>query len=235
MNLILDIGNTSVKVAQFLQNKIVSVERFSDKKELFDYLKKCKYSKSIVSSVRKDKFLKETLQNVNNTLVLDGSTSSPIKNKYKTPKTLGYDRLANVVAAYSLNPYKNTLTIDAGTCLKFDMVTNKGEYNGGAISLGLNMRFKALNNFTGKLPLIEPSVIDYYIGRSTEESIKSGVVNGCLQEIKGVINQYKQDYKNLEVILTGGDCDFFDKALKNTIFVSQNLTLIGLNSILEHQ
>ena len=157
----------------------------------------------------------------------------PIKNLYVSTTTLGSDRLAASIGAYSLYPQKNVLVIDAGTCLKFNFTSGNGEYLGGAISPGLQMRFKALQQFTDKLPLVPfDENFNKLIGETTQESILSGVINGILQEVEGTINEYKKLYPDLTIVITGGDTDFFAKHLKNRIFTHPDLVLIGLNEIL---
>ena len=137
-----------------------------------------------------------------------------------------------ISAAVNQYPNKNVLVIDAGTCVTFDVVNSKKEYLGGAISLGLKMRFKSLNTFTSKLPLLESSYPKHFIGNSTNSSIQSGVVNGICNEIDGVINQYKEQFRDLTVVLTGGDTYFLAKQLKSSIFANPNFILEGLNTIL---
>lgn len=126
---------------------------------------------------------------------------------------------------------KNRLIIDAGTCITYDFVDNKNTYHGGAISPGLSLRYKSLNNYTAKLPLLENKEIDFLIGRSTNESIYSGVINGVVNEINGFITQYKEIDKDLTIILTGGDADFLAKSIKNTIFANSNFLLDSLNQL----
>ena len=164
--------------------------------------------------------------------VLSSATNVPFVNLYKTPTTLGVDRIALVVGAVNEFPKKNTLIIDAGTCITFDFVNSKSEYLGGAISPGIKMRFDSLNHFTANLPLLEKEEVNDFIGKNTKESINAGVVNGVIQEIDGVINQYKKKYLDLTVVLTGGDTNFLAKQLKSSIFANQNFLLQGLNTIL---
>jgi type III pantothenate kinase len=165
---------------------------------------------------------------------LGPSSKTPFKNSYATPHTLGVDRIALATAAFYHNPKGNTLVIDAGTCITYDMLNDYGEYLGGAISPGLYMRYKALHEQTSKLPLLEPTDLVDFIGNSTESSIHSGVVNGMCQEIDGVIDQYKSRFTDLTVILTGGDALFLSKRLKNTIFADSKFLLTGLNYLLEY-
>lgn len=236
MNLIIDAGNTRVKVAVF-EGDILFDIFFIDKEnflsEIKQILKKYKISNSILSSVG---FISETmlkkLQSLLTLTILSSSTNVPFMNLYKTPTTLGVDRVALVVSAVHQFPKKNTLVIDAGTCITFDFVNQQSEYLGGAISPGIEMRFKSLNHFTAKLPLLEKEEVHDFIGGDTKESINSGVVNGVIQEIEGVINQYKNKYKDLTVVLTGGDTNFLSKQLKSSIFANQNFLLQGLNRIL---
>ena len=166
-------------------------------------------------------------------IFISSFTRVPFVNLYKTPKTLGVDRIALVAAAVSQFPYKNVLIVDAGSCITFDFVTAKKEYLGGAISPGIQMRFHALNHFTANLPLLVKEEASSFIGSSTKESINSGVVNGILQEIEGVISQYKNKYLDLTVVLTGGDTNFLSKQLKSSIFANQNFLLQGLNYLLK--
>jgi type III pantothenate kinase len=233
LNLIIDIGNTFIKFALF-QEQTLLVKGKGDLSDLKSFLDNNTFENVIISSVVEGNEVKKMIDSysVKKMIELSNETKIPIDNKYKTPQTLGDDRLANVIGARSLFPKKNVLVIDVGTCIKFDAISSKAQYFGGAISPGLVMRFKALEYFTGKLPLVEPKNGIELIGDSSDNSILSGVVNGTVAEIEGVINQYSQVYENLTVIFTGGDASFFDKELKSNIFVEQNLTLIGLNEIL---
>lgn len=167
-------------------------------------------------------------------LELDDQTSLPIENIYETPETLGKDRLAAAVGANELFPDQNLLIIDAGTAITYDLVSEKNQFVGGNISPGLQMRFKALNQFTGKLPLVKYDDDTELIGRNTMEAIRAGVQNGILFEMNGTIDLFNRNYKNLQIIMTGGDSNFFDRKLNYSIFVHFNITLIGLNRILEY-
>ncbi|MEO9572161.1 MAG: type III pantothenate kinase [Polaribacter sp.] len=236
MNLIIDVGNTRVKVAVFEKDTIVEVVFFDKTKilsEIKKILKKYKVAIGIMSNVASiSNFKMEKLQKLMHIKVVSSLTKVPFKNLYKTPKTLGVDRIALVAGAVSLFKNKNVLVIDAGTCITFDFVNSKKQYLGGAISPGINMRFKSLHSFTANLPFLEKKEINNFIGGNTNESINSGIVNGVLQEIDGVINQYKKKYSDLTVVLTGGDTNFLSKQLKSSIFANQNFLLQGLNEIL---
>lgn len=232
MQLIIDIGNTRIKFALFQEQTLFAFDT-GDVSQLKHFIKNKIIKNAIISSVAKSEKIEELLTIHNIRFVnFSHKTKIPIINKYATPKTLGDDRLANVIGGSILYPNKNVLVIDCGTCLKFDFINQKSEYIGGAISLGLKMRFKALNKFTENLPVIQPKEIDFLEGNSTENSILSGIINGTIAEINGVISQYSAIYESLTIILTGGDANFFDTKIKSNIFVNSNLTLIGLNEIL---
>ena len=158
----------------------------------------------------------------------------PFESNYTTPSTLGDDRLALVAAAVKKYPKQNCLIIDAGSCLTFDLLTAKGIYLGGAISPGIQMRFKALHTFTGKLPLCAPQEQNNAVGTSTQEAIATGVMQGVIYEIEGQINTLSQKYTPLTVILTGGDALHLSKTVKNTIFAEPNFLAEGLDYILEY-
>ena len=236
MNLIIDAGNTRVKVAVFEKNtliNVVSVEREVFLSEIEKKIKKYKIEDGILSSVSfiSEKMI-QTLQNLINLTVLSSLTNVPFINLYETPKTLGVDRIALVTGAVIKYSKKNVLVIDAGTCITYDFVNAQLEYLGGAISPGIEMKYKALHNYTNKLPVLEKKVPKNFIGNNTNESIHSGVVNGVIAELDGVINQYKKKYSDLTVVLTGGDTNFLAKQLKSSIFANQNFLLDGLNEIL---
>lgn len=236
MNLIIDVGNTRVKTAVFEKDSLLEVVVFDKSRiisEIKKIVKKHAVSSGIISSVAS--ISSKKLQRLHEILplhVVSYQTKTPFKNLYKTPKTLGVDRIAVATNAIKKYPNKNVLVVDAGTCIKFDFVNKKGEYLGGAISPGIEMRLQALKFFTAKLPKVKKENINYYIGKTTNESILSGVINGVGQEIDGVISQYKNEYGTLTVVLTGGDTNFLSNQLKSGIFANQNFLLEGLNELL---
>lgn len=238
MNLIVDVGNSLVKSAVFQQDKYLktfwaSLEEFPKK---FHEIKK-EYPEirfSILASVVKNTaYIQKVLKNETQLFVLGEKIHLPFTNKYATPKTLGKDRIALVAAGAKQFKDKNLLVIDAGTCITFDFKNDKNEYLGGAISPGIEMRFKALHNFTDNLPFVEFMGEAHLIGDSTHNSILSGVVNGVVAEIDGLVDRYKTENKYLTVILTGGNAQFLLKRVKNSIFANPNFLLEGLNYILE--
>ncbi|MFK7782800.1 type III pantothenate kinase, partial [Psychroserpens sp.] len=236
MNLIVDVGNTLVKVAVFHNNEMfekVTVRHDEFLNAVQQILIKYPIiSKGIISSVGKlNSHHVQSVKNEIHLLILDSETKLPFKNSYKTPKTLGVDRIALVCASVRQCSDNNVLIIDAGTCITYDFITDKNEYLGGAISPGIRLRYRSLNNLTANLPLLESKLPKSLIGNTTDSSIHSGVVFGVLKEMEGVIYDYKEKYPDLTVILTGGDTNFLSKQLKNGIFANSNFLLEGLNFI----
>jgi type III pantothenate kinase len=235
MNLIIDIGNTFIKLAVFEQDRVIkhTILREINSEKINKFISKHTIKHTIISTVRPN----ETYNVLKkyNLLTLSHSTAIPLKNCYQTPKTLGLDRLAAMVGAAKKFPNSDVLTIDMGTCITFDFLSAKKEYLGGSISPGFEMRFKALHHFTGKLPLIEyDNHQNNIIGNSTVNSIKSGIYNGIKHEITGMINQYITQYPKLKIIVTGGDEKRFDLEAKNRIFADEFIVLKGLNEILNY-
>ena len=237
MNLIFDIGNTRIKLAVFQEHTIVESLVVSPKKlakEITRLCKKYPIVNAIVSSVGEMNFEDlDELSFIKKVLILDHTTEVPFINRYKTPKTMGVDRIALVSGATNQYPSKDVLIIDAGTCITYDFVNSKKEYFGGGISPGIKMRYQSLNTFTANLPQLEMAPFSL-IGGDTAGSIHSGVLNGILYEIDGLIAEYQYKYPNLTVLLTGGDTNFLAKKLKSSIFANPNFLLEGLNSILIH-
>jgi type III pantothenate kinase len=240
MNLIVDAGNTYVKVAVFQKDNMLFYESF--KKEVFQkkiekiLQEHAAIDRMITSSVtRLSSDTQQFLQNLRIQVhALTHQTKVPFQNRYATPETLGVDRIALVVAAVTQYPKQNVLVIDAGTCITYDFKTDKEVYLGGGISPGIQLRYKTLNLLTANLPLLEPKMPENYIGNSTENAIHSGVSIGVITEIDGIIDRYKEQFEHLTVILTGGDTNFLAKRLKNTIFANSKFLLEGLNNVLEY-
>tara|TARA_B100000902_G_scaffold80947_1_gene85563 strand:- start:569 stop:1285 length:717 start_codon:yes stop_codon:yes gene_type:complete len=236
LKLIIDIGNTLFKLALFDGKNLAKESSFSrlDINIVASFVNGIEINHAILSSVR---LITDDILNVikcYNILVLDSNINFPIKIKYKNIDSLGKDRLAAVVGAYFLYPQRNILILDIGTCLTIDFINKEKEYIGGRISPGINMRYAALHHFTEKLPLCQKVDSQYFIGNDTASSIQSGVQQGIISELDVVIDSFKQENKDIIVIATGGDCFFFEKALKNTIFADQFLVMRGLNDILDY-
>lgn len=237
MNLIIDIGNTRVKAALFKNDLLIEKKIYNQVSEILsDVVFILRANQAIVGSVVDglDSFY-TNLNTIIPTVIYTSNTKVPITNLYQTATTLGSDRLCASVGGYYLYPNSNVLVVDAGTCIKYNFTNSKNEYLGGGISPGIQMKFKALHQFTSKLPLVETDYDDVdLIGNNTSKSILSGILNGSIAEIDGIINQYKLQYPDVICILTGGDSEYLAKRLKNSIFAHQNLVLKGLNDILNY-
>jgi type III pantothenate kinase len=244
MNLVIDIGNTYTKIAVFKQDELVYNTQYQavDIETINKLLNDSLIDRAIVSSVKKkesDKWLDVLAKKVN-LVYFNTGMARGISNHYLTPETLGLDRLAAVTGANYLFPGKNNLVISGGTAITYDWVDAGGNYYGGSISPGLNMRYKALNNYTDGLPLVcaDGSFDDNY-GKDTANAIRSGVQNGIKYELKGFIDSYKTNQNELNIVLSGGDSIFFDTLLKNSIFapcikIEPYLVLKGLNAAIHN-
>ena len=238
MNLVIDIGNSVAKLAVFDSNEMVEIRHCSNQTldQLQDLCNRYAIKKGILSSViTLNEECRKKLDELDIPIIeLNYRTPVPIKNLYQTPQTLGMDRLAAVVGANALQPGRPLLVIDAGTCITYDFIDEEGQYQGGNISPGKRMRFKALNTFTDKLPEISPEGETPAYGQTTATAIRSGVIHGIEFEIKGYISHLMKNYPELLVFLTGGDEFSFETNLKNTIFADGLLVLKGLNRILTY-
>jgi type III pantothenate kinase len=242
MNLIADIGNSFTKIAFFSNDELLKIIVLHSGKpereeEFLRFFKKHKSDihHAVVSSVKRNlpDFLQKVLTKIPHVIHLDEHTALPIKNAYKTQPTLGKDRIAAAVGANNIFPHCNVLTVDAGTALTIDFISEEDEFLGGIISPGINMRFNALHQMTERLPQVKPdNNFSELKGQTTENAIKAGVQNGMYFEILGYINHYTSKYPNLKTVLTGGDIFFFENKLKKKIFAEPNLVLNGLNRIL---
>ncbi|GAF05364.1 type III pantothenate kinase [Saccharicrinis fermentans] len=242
MNLVIDQGNTFTKIGVFDKGNLIHSDSLKKiDKAIFKSIQSTySINKTIFSSVQADNFDKQQLRQelgLNDKvelLILDDSTHLPINSHYKTPHTLGKDRIAALVGAYSLHKGAPKLVIDAGTAITIDYLDAHNTFTGGNISPGIQTRFNALHQNTKKLPLLKLNNESPFLGLSTNEAIWSGVQNGAIFEIEAYINHFNTLNINTKTILTGGDAYFFAKNLKNPIFVNLNLVQTGLNTILEY-
>lgn len=240
-NLCLDIGNSYTKAAVFDHGILSQFSRFEDftTAELGKLIEEFKPDNSIISTVADavepfEKLLKANTNYKRFSTLLKVS----VENKYKSPATLGLDRWAAVLGANAT--YKNSavLIIDAGTCITYDVLTADRKYFGGSISPGINMKFKALNVFAARLPLVAWNAEnDIKEGTDTNSAISNGVLLGTVNEIEGFIASNIKKHTTLNVIITGGDANFLFKQLQNSIFAPQIivdpfLVLKGLNEAL---
>ena len=238
MNLVIDIGNSLQKIAVFNNDEMVFHQSFPVVSEeiLTSVLAQFPVRFSMLSSVAGVDVQVIDFLNVNTRVVhFSHQAKLPVTILYKSAETLGLDRIANAVGAATQFPNRNVLSIQAGTCLVFDFVNENGEYLGGSISPGINMRLEALHEKTKNLPLLRVEDTPYsFLGATSEESILGGVVNGICYEIDGFIEDYKTNFENIMVLITGGDALFLQKLIKNTIFAAPNLVLKGLNEIIKY-
>ena len=236
MNLVIDRGNTSTKIAVFDQRRLVyqAVLDVFEPSALTSVIATYAVRQIIYSSVvaTEEVWSDFFVNNAARFIDLTNSTPIPITLAYETPLTLGRDRIAALVGAWALQPHKAALVIDMGTCITYDFITADGVFVGGNIAPGLAMRLKAMHAFTSKLPEIEVAQPASYLGTSTHQAILGGAYWGILYEIEGVIGQLKLNYNDFSIFLTGGTTNYFEKQIKNCIFAEPNLVLIGLNEIL---
>jgi len=234
-NFVIDIGNTRLKTALFEDGKAQAENNFYDVALFLEYTKTLQFEQAIISSVT---YTKEQLEDLLgfSFLFLDKKTDLPITNKYSTPETLGVDRKASVIGARAMFPTGPILAVDLGSCITYDFLDNEDNYLGGAISPGLQMRFRAMHQQTARLPLVEleNGQVPEFIGNSTVSCLKSGVYFGILHEINGFVQAYQEQYHDLKVIICGGDSKIFESLTKDHIFVIPNLILYGLDRILSY-
>jgi type III pantothenate kinase len=238
MNLCIDQGNSSTKVGIFDQQVLVDnfSYNFFGQNEISTLFNNYCIDSCILSSViAENSALISELQSMTlNFIELSHLTLLPIENRYKTPQTLGKDRLAAVVGANFIKPNTDLLVIDAGTAITYDFIDANSVYLGGNIAPGYTMRLRALHEFTQKLPLVEEKLESPLLGNDTQSAIVSGALHGILFEIDGYINTLKIKYPQLSTFLTGGSTFYLNTKLKNAIFAEKKLVLIGLNRILQY-
>jgi len=243
MTLVIDIGNTFTKIAVFERDELLHTSQFQaiEAGNINNILNHYPVEKAIISTVKKNKEEWQTVLSEKVPLVyFNAKMTKGITNHYLTPETLGLDRLAAVIGARYLYPGKNSVIIDGGTCITYDSVDSGGNFYGGSISPGLNMRYKALNYYTSGLPLIDADkTFENDYGDSTATAIRSGVQNGIKYELTGFLESYKKDMPELNIVLSGGDSIFFDTLLKNSIFapyikIEPHLVLKGLNAAIHN-
>jgi type III pantothenate kinase len=229
-----DFGNTRQKCGVFIMDRLTEVLKLNDHTEtgIQELLKKYQPQYTILSSViNHDEQIETILAANSNFIKLSSQTPLPFNTPIARPETIGADRLA--LAAFAVHFYhgQNTLVIALGSCITYNFINKYNSFNGGSISPGMEMRFKALNTYTAKLPLVKPDWNFPLIGYDTNTNILSGVLLGMAAEIDGIINEYKEKFDNFNVLLTGGDTANFAQHLKNKIFADPYLILKGLYAI----
>lgn len=238
MNLVVDIGNTLLKLAVFDGGRLVAQQCVGELREetFAGLLGGARAARAVVASTRGEApaIVEAVRRHTDYLLEFTPATPVPIGNAYLTPATLGRDRLAAAVGAATLYPGRNALIVDFGTAVTLDFVSADGVFRGGCISPGMAMRFRALHEYTAALPLCDATDSAELLGRTTDEAVRLGVMNSLAFEIEGYIARMQGEIEDLCVIFTGGDTNFFAKRIKNTIFANCNLVFCGLNRILEY-
>lgn len=233
-NIAVDIGNTRIKSGEFDGNQLVKVEQWDSLIQLHA-IKKEETEKWIFCSVRGNQYEIDQVFQDEHYLYLNHKTPIPIRLDYKTPETLGMDRVAALVGAQSLFPEKNLLVIDVGTCNTYDVLSSAGVFKGGVIAPGFRMRMRSMSHYTKGLPDITAEWEDIggeLLGQSTRECLKSGSYYASIMEIEGFIDHFSKELQDLTILLTGGDATYFESKLKGPIFAGSNLVLRGLNRIM---
>lgn len=236
MNLVVDVGNTRTKYAFFEEKELVEAKYDVDR--LSEDIGKWKKKKGTI-----DLFLSGSGELPEDTrLFLKKLADSfveaspwmrvPLEIGYATPDTLGFDRIAICVGARSLFPGHPLLVIDSGTAITFNFVDAGGVFRGGNISPGLEMRFRSLHQFTARLPYIVPAEEFGGIGKTTEEAIRNGVMDGMLFEVEKYIERFMLENKDARIVITGGNGHFLERKLKLKVNFCKYLGFIGLNEIL---
>ena len=233
----LDFGNTRLKLAIFEDDilKEIIVLQEDTVEHIKAILDQHAPQRSILSSViNHDQRVEEVLQQATSFHKLTHLSKLPFTIPVGKPETMGADRIAIAAASVFLFPRKNNLAIGLGTCITYNFINQQGEFMGGSISPGMEMRFQAMHQFTAKLPLAKAHWNIPLIGYDTTTNLQSGVVLGMAKEIDGIINAYEEKFANFNALLTGGDTHLFEPHLKNKIFADPHLIFKGLYAISQY-
>lgn len=236
MNLVLDAGNTRLKYGVFEGEKLLEEGGFLYADFTWDLLfaVEARYPIQCIAfaSVVKANFFSDIPLKNNKIIPITHNSVFPFRNEYKAPQDVGIDRLIGLCGALAHHPFP-ILVIDLGTCITYDFVNNKGEFLGGAISLGYSSRLKAIHQFTANLPIVPSMIQPPLPAQSTVENIQSGTWHGIFAEISYIIERYKAEYPNLGIFISGGDAKLFVNELNYRIFAHENLVLQGLNRLIQ--
>ena len=227
---IVDAGNTSVKVALVKNSQILSVHRFA---QVSDALTTISDADVVCASVLNENFRQFFIERGVSFYQITHQSTLPFKSAYESMETIGVDRLCNMAAAFKLFGSQNCLVVDIGTCIKFDFISENNVYLGGSIAPGIELRYKALYEHTSQLPMLDFKSAVSIIGEDTNKSMHSGVINGIQHEIQGMIMRYEKDFGDIKILITGGDASYFEFPQKSNIFANKNLTLEGIVEIYE--
>lgn len=238
MNLVIDVGNTRSKYAFFEEDRLIEACYSTDR--LFEDIGRRKEEGKTIDvflsgSGKIGEEIKLLLRELADSwLEASPQMKLPLQIGYDTPATLGFDRIAICVGAMSMKPGIPLLVIDSGTCITYNYVSAEGVFLGGNISPGLEMRFRGLHHFTAKLPLVEPAENYGGMGKTTEEAIRNGVMDGMLFEVDNYIRNFVNDHADGQVLITGGNSHYLGKRLNSKVLFCRYLGFMGLNSILRY-
>jgi type III pantothenate kinase len=239
MYLLIDSGNTLTKVTSVAKTGLFDFEesfKTGDWLSFSDFYKNSDAEYVILSTVVDwpDEILDQLRKKAKSFHILDVNSQLPFRVSYDSPETLGADRLACVAGAIEKFPESDCLIVNFGSCITYNLLDRNSEFKGGSISPGLEMRFKAMNVFTGRLPALSyKEYKELPFAQDTNSAIASGVIDGIIFEVKGFINKYSHDFNDLKIIITGGDHKVFANRLQKQIFADENLQMTGLLKILE--
>lgn len=234
MNLTIDAGNSRVKTGVFDGRKMVEIQSFESVNawQLQEIFEKFNIRHSIITNTRDlTEELRQFLEK-SGTLLLTESTKLPISNLYETPETLGRDRLAGAIAAYMSQPGIHHLIFDLGTAMTINYVNQNGEFMGGNISPGFEMRLKAMHHFTDKLPLVSFDNEPTMFGVNTRSALSNGALHGVIAEVQYYTAIFSQQFEPLQATITGGNSDFIHHYLDDSYVINPDLVTLGLNEIL---
>ena len=237
-SLVADIGNSFSKIALFREQELVRFERMEvlTQEEIKIFLDGITPNTIGIASVGdRDVVIAPSFRPFGDPVFISSMSALPISTVYGSRDTLGVDRIANAVAIRTLAAGRAALAIDTGTCLTYDFVSAEGVHQGGAISPGIRLRAMSMYEHSARLPYVLPREVPALIGGDTESSMASGIYNGVIAEIEGVLARYRTDQPDLYVVITGGDALSFQRAIKSAIFADPLLTLKGIYEILLHQ
>lgn len=231
-----DFGNTRLKAAVFENEKFAEEIVLPDDQTgtIEKLLSTYKPQKTILSSVIEHNTEIEKLLAAQTVFhKVSHLTKANFTTPVGKPETIGTDRLALAAAAVHFYPGKNNLVIALGSCITYNFINQYHQFIGGSISPGMEMRFKAMQVFTAKLPAVQKDWNFPLIGYDTKTNMQSGVIAGIAYEIEGFIDSYANKYGNFNVVLTGGDTGYFAGQLKNKIFADPNFLFKGLYALSE--
>lgn len=234
--LVLDIGNSTCKYGVFAGDELIYHFKGKDpNQELIDQIS-INYKTFELGVISTRKISEELLHHLEqrfHLLYVDDHVKVPINILYKTPNTLGKDRLASVLAANKKYPGENCICVSAGTCLTYDFIDAAGNYHGGNIAPGVQMRLQAMHAYTDKLPLVEPVLNEDVIGKSTTEALQNGAIWGAIFELESFIELMIKKFGSVATLISGGDSNYFVESTKYQIFAHSNLVLEGLNEMMK--